>query len=323
MSLLPPIVILMNNSTINNIDLQYITAIRPPTTTDTLALDLDQIKADNISITGTDLHKVNFRFLTINGRIGVYDDIATFTVKDVTSANFDISQRVGHLTINSANVAGTIRLSGDGPNKSADPLDDIMLANIACRELQFGSARYIGKAKISNVSCSAVDIGNEPGQILDTMDTNPVDSPFYHSIAQTYINNGKPNQARSVLFALADREAREKTGYDYYQQQAIKWITGYGLYPERGFLFILAAVVVASVIFWRGEKSSTKVFETYPQALFFTMDSVIPLIDLNDEFKKKEFDGYRQYFLYVMRILSTVVVFFVFEFFKQRIIGPG
>ena len=61
--------------------------------------------------------------------------------------------------------------------------------------------------------------------------------------------------------------------------------------------------MVASAIFWRGKKGSTKAFNSYSQALFFTMDFVIPLIYLNEEFKKKEFDGYRQYFLYVKAYL--------------------
>ena len=175
--------VLIGNSAIKDIDLQEVRFTWPPNTPKNLEtpdLDLDRIESDNISILNTEINKVNFRLLKITGRISLSDDsIATLTVNDVTSVNFDISRRVGHLTINSASVAGTIRLSGDGP-KSADPVDDITLANIACRELQFGSARYIGKAKISNVSCSAVDIGDNSEKILETMDRNLVDSPFYH-----------------------------------------------------------------------------------------------------------------------------------------------
>ena len=55
--------------------------------------------------------------------------------------------------------------------------------------------------------------------------------------------------------------------------------------------------------------------------LIYSIDTVVPVIKLDAEHDKIQFAGWRQYFVYAMRLLSAVVAFLVFKVLQNTITG--
>jgi hypothetical protein len=53
----------------------------------------------------------------------------------------------------------------------------------------------------------------------------------------------------------------------------------------------------------------------------FSLDSVIPVIQLDKDHEAVSFSDWRQYFLYFLRFLGAVLVVLILEFVKQSITG--
>ena len=60
-----------------------------------------------------------------------------------------------------------------------------------------------------------------------------------------------------------------------------------------------------------------------PRSWFvYSIDTIIPVINLDPEHEKIRFVGWRQYYLYVMKIMSAVLVFLVFKVLQDTVVGP-
>jgi hypothetical protein len=104
--------------------------------------------------------------------------------------------------------------------------------------------------------------------------------------------------------------------------QFLSWATvGYGLYPSTGFLWFGILILIGYYVFRTGEKA---VIGSYrPRSwLFYSLDTIIPVINLDQEHEKIRFEGWRQYYFYVMKIMSAVLVFLVLKVLQDTIVGP-
>ena len=77
--------------------------------------------------------------------------------------------------------------------------------------------------------------------------------------------------------------------------------------------------IIGTIIFKSGEKLAGVTQKSW---LSFSLDSVIPVINLDKDHEGVRFAGWRQYFLYFLRFLGAVLVVLVLDFLKQAITGP-
>jgi hypothetical protein len=142
---------------------------------------------------------------------------------------------------------------------------------------------------------------------------------LYTRVAQIYKEKGQTERAREVTYERSNEQYHETIGLERFLQW-LSWVTvGYGLYPERGFIGFAILIILGYVIFSIRPKLSGKV---HPRSWFvFSIDSAIPIINLDDKHKEISFADWRQYFLYLMRALSGILAFLVFKFLEKAITG--
>jgi hypothetical protein len=140
-----------------------------------------------------------------------------------------------------------------------------------------------------------------------------------------------------LLYQVAARQMREHARYDWARQllfyekyderahiqglaRAFNFValitTGYGQYPEVAIGLLLVIMILFTFLFRSGSGQLTS--GTAPRSWFvFTLDSFIPLLSLDRDFETVHFRGWRQYALYLARILSVVLVIFVWRVLEK------
>jgi hypothetical protein len=97
-------------------------------------------------------------------------------------------------------------------------------------------------------------------------------------------------------------------------------VAAYGYHPEIGLLWICGFVVLGAIIFKTG--AHKMLGEKRPHNWFvFSLDAVIPGIDLDKDHRDIRFSGWRQDFLVFLRFLGAVVVVVIIGILKQSFDG--
>ena len=163
-------------------------------------------------------------------------------------------------------------------------------------------------------------IQGPPETVLDVYDTT----------AKTYAMRSRSATARELSYQreiLADAAEYNVSNYwgdapRHISRMVSRLVVGYGYYPEWGVLAIFGFVLIAWPIFATGATKITS--DTRPHSWFiFSLDTVIPILSLDSRDNNITFKGFRQYFLYFMRLLGAGLVFLVIAYLKQAIFGPG
>jgi hypothetical protein len=138
----------------------------------------------------------------------------------------------------------------------------------------------------------------------------------YTRVAASFRMEGLNELADEVTIAKRGRE-REKSSLLGRIASYISFATvGYGLRPEYGIGCFLILVFTGFLAFRSGERYVTAPYK--PQSwLVFTLDTVIPLIHLDKRNDDVQFSGWRQYFLYFMRVSSAMLAYLVFKVLEK------
>jgi hypothetical protein len=174
---------------------------------------------------------------------------------------------------------------------------------------------------LAGFTFAGADWGPNPVRLLKAMAaaTTEYNPGVYTALADSYTNSGQSGTASDIMIEKRNAEYAHAgswldTGYLF----VIWLLADYGYRPELGLLWILGFVGATALIFKTGEKCMTK--GTRPRNwLVFAFDAVIPGIQLDREHGEIGFSGWRQYFLYILRFLSAVVVVLVIEMLRKSL----
>jgi hypothetical protein len=179
-------------------------------------------------------------------------------------------------------------------------------------------------AKVERVSISGLDFSNWDNTIdftSDLLKRNSFFSPLlFDRIAKSYREAGDYKSSDEIRYL---KKTVEYEHVDDFNKVLwfISWATvGYGIQPWRGFIWFGALVAIGYFVFRGGERSLLS--GTKPRSwLVYSIDTVIPVISLEKKHDEIAFVGWRQYYLYSMRLLSAVLAFLVFKFLQDIIVG--
>src|SRR5262249_21804749 len=134
------------------------------------------------------------------------------------------------------------------------------------------------------------------------------DPRLFEQITRAYKNSGQYSDADAVRYLRKNFDFAHAEGFARFFLY-LSWLTvGYGLYPAFGFVWFGILIVIGYFVFRTGSRLLRSVYR--PRSwLFYSLDTIIPVIKLDPEHEKVAFGGWRQYYLYAMRVLSTVLVF--------------
>jgi hypothetical protein len=174
-----------------------------------------------------------------------------------------------------------------------------------------------GDVTMSGFNFAGADWGRDPMPLLKSLKQyNPA---IYKALAESYENAGQSDTATEILIAKANADYASESSFLAKSYLFAIWLLAdYGYRPELGLLWILGFVAIAALVFKTGERSMIK--GARPRNwLVFAFDAVIPGIQLDSEHAEIGFRGWRQYFLYVLRFLSAVVVVLVVEMVRRSL----
>jgi hypothetical protein len=159
--------------------------------------------------------------------------------------------------------------------------------------------------------------------LLRTISTGSGDASttLFDVLAKTYSDEGRNDLARAVLI---ERENAVLKRSNVWWERGYLWLSwvfaGYGYRPEFGIGWVLAFILLGTVVFWSGEKKLLQ--GGVPRSwLVYAIDSVLPGIKLDDAHSSIRFKGWRQYYLYFHRFLGAVVVVLIFAVLRRSFVG--
>lgn len=90
---------------------------------------------------------------------------------------------------------------------------------------------------------------------------------------------------------------------------------------QWGIYWIIGLVVVGWLVFRSGRKDLVDPNARPDSWMLFAIDTVIPVIQLDRRHDAVAFTGWRQWYLSFLRVMGAVLVFLVFYFLKQVLLG--
>lgn len=165
---------------------------------------------------------------------------------------------------------------------------------------------------------AAIFLGDDPLALLRKVKPEQVE--LYAVAAKTHAARGYRATARQLYYQKNVLEDATEYNRFYMLRWVSRVVFGYGYYPQRGFVLLLGFVIVGWPIFATGEH---KLIGTVrPRSwLIFSLDTMIPILELDPKHADVSFSGSRQYYLYFMRLLGAGLAFLVFAYLKQVFFG--
>lgn len=179
------------------------------------------------------------------------------------------------------------------------------------------------RAAMSAVTFDGANWGSDPLPLLKRLtDKSAHSNPTLASrLAKSYLDEGLSNVAVAILTQERDAERHgPQSGWWKKAVLYVQWLfVGYGLNPERGFVWILGFVLFGALVFRRNQTLRSG---AVPRSWFvFALDAVIPGISLDKEHEKVAFEGWRQWVLYSLRLLGAVVVVLILAVMRNALLG--
>jgi hypothetical protein len=214
--------------------------------------------------------------------------------------------------------AGSLSLYGNWLNGSESELD-LHNSNIS-RIVNLGS--YPSKVRVENLDFRTWSIkGNpddKPQALIDKIDGSKID--LLQKLSDQYRRQGDFAVADDLLYQKRDEEAGNTSGVNKILGWMSWGIVGYGVKLQNGVICIGILTLIGYLVFRNGERYLES--EVKPRSwLIFSVDSIIPGINLDDDHKKVRFMGWRQYYLYLLKTLGILLFFLVFRYISQSITG--
>jgi hypothetical protein len=177
---------------------------------------------------------------------------------------------------------------------------------------------------LTDIQLSGVTFAQWPNDLSVTtalLKRNAVFDPrLFDQISRAYKSAGQYGAADEVTFLKKQLDLKFSEGFARFFLFMSLITVGYGLWPTLGFAWFGALIVIGYFVFRSGEHKL--LHDHKPRSwLVFSLDTIIPVINLDAAHEKVAFKDWRQYFLYGMRLLSAALVFLVAKILGDIITG--
>lgn len=130
----------------------------------------------------------------------------------------------------------------------------------------------------------------------------------YEQLAKILIKEGYPDKAIVILYADRERERSNSKLSKFIGLTLQKWIVGYGYYNFRSLYWIGFFIIIGWIIICR---SGTKNAKKKIWSLIYSIDILLPIIELDKENDTIKLQGFSKYYFYVHKILGYVFTFYL------------
>lgn len=149
--------------------------------------------------------------------------------------------------------------------------------------------------------------------------------PFLAAAARNYAANGRTDLAQEITYKINLLNKPPVTAASDIWSRGfwlLRWIAvGFGQRVEWGIYWIIGLVAIGWLVFRTGRNALTDPNARPSSWVLFAIDSVIPVIHLDRRHDEVAFNGWRQWYLGFLRVMGAVLVFLVFYFLRQVLLG--
>jgi len=300
-------------------------------------LDIDTVTFDHLSVASSNLDSMHVKDAQFRKAV-LYDNNIShqLDIETCTCSLIQLSHMSGnHVAIEATqlnelaltNVFFTNRIDisvakwtahGIDVDKDTDAPSDAIFNRVSAPKWKIDFQTYPQNVSVVESDVDEADLGDRPVEFLKHVDSGssgyaPV---FYTAAIKFYVNTSRGGVARDIQIRQRNIGRESTIGFDRLLLD-ISWaVIGYGFVVERGFLWIGAFVILGYFVFRTGAKQ-VRGAHVPDSWFYFTVDAVIPLISLNKQHEDVFFKGWRQHYLYFMKILGAALAFLVIGYVKQ------
>jgi hypothetical protein len=234
------------------------------------------------------------------------------------------------VSLSEITLTRSVRLIGVGWDNEmtggADKDPPLVLSYISGQELSM-LAPLPDRLGIGHAGFQSVNFGPDPLPALPHIE--PVgDSdgstyiPFLAAMARFYATIGRADIARELTYTSNLRTAPPPEQHVDYAIWLVRLVSvGFGQRVHWGILWIMGLVLLGWGVFYLGKNRLADPNKRPANWLLFSLDTVIPVINLDKTHEEIAFRGWPQWYLYFLRLMGAVLAFLVFFFLKQAILG--
>jgi hypothetical protein len=266
--------------------------------------------------------------ITIGNSLSITEDASIVGPLRMTFAHIGANVDLTAGSFNSVDLTGTsigaeIRLASNGyaaiawglrarltlRNVSAKALQDLPNAWPAELHLEGFTYQQLGGYREAG---GANDVtARDASTFVDWLAKQPQYSPQpYRTLSDVLRSAGYADKAKQVLYAGSLREWHGATGVNWWWQ-AMRWaFIGFGLYPQRSALWILALVPLGAFIFGFDPAVRLRTMR-FIDRLFYSFDALLPFITLRIEHGAFDLQAWPKYYLYFHKVMGYVLIAFL------------
>ena len=292
-------------------------------------VNLAYVKVDGgVLLTGSTFAKgVNLDGAVIGEGLSVTEGARIFGLLSMTFAKVGSNVDLTGGSFDSVDLTGTtigaeIRLASKG-YAAIDwrPAAKLVLRNVTAKALQdlpnawptildlegFTYERLGGYRESENNDVAA----RESKAFIDWLAKEKQYSPQpYRTLADVLRNAGFPDKAKEILYAGFLRQWHESSGLTWFWL-GMRWaIIGFGLYPERSAIWILALVTMGAIIFSFEPQVRMRAMRPVDR-LIYSLDALLPFVTLRSEHNTFDLQAWPKYYLYFHKVMGYVLIAFL------------
>ncbi|HEY2889179.1 MAG TPA: hypothetical protein VGJ31_01060, partial [Dongiaceae bacterium] len=266
--------------------------------------------------------------ITIGQSLSITEDASILGPLSMTfahiGANLDLTAgRFNSVDLTGSTIAAEIRLASKGyadiswgkdarltlRNVNAKALQDLPQAWPTELDLEGFTYQQLGGYREAGNANEVT--ARESAAFIDWLAKQPQYSPQpYRTLSDVLKAAGYADKAKEVLYAGNLREWHNSTGIAWLWQ-AMRWaIIGFGLYPQRAGLWILALVPLGAVIF--GFDPAVRLRQMrFVDRLIYSLDTLLPFVTLRSEHNSFDLQSWPKYYSYLHKVMGYVLIAFL------------
>jgi hypothetical protein len=130
----------------------------------------------------------------------------------------------------------------------------------------------------------------------------------YDQLASVVQSQGNGELATSIRYSSRERERSEAIGGTWAWLTALKWVIGYGYYPQRATYWAIGLVIMGAIVL---RVSGEGPRNGMPFGLAYSFDTLLPIIKLRDRHYQIDLKTWARYYFYGHKIMGFVLASFL------------
>jgi len=137
----------------------------------------------------------------------------------------------------------------------------------------------------------------------------------YHQLAGVLEGAGHPDKANYIRYASKERERKKKNrfGKSWFALSLLKWMIGYGYGAGYFFslIWVFSLMMVGAGVYVLADHNGVIPAGITIQPIAFSLDLLLPIIELNKAHYSIQFTGWFEYYFYFHKIMGYVLASFL------------